>query len=224
MRKCSTLLLIGLLGLIGPFLLSSCVTTSYSASERPHPLARKIVYDLVTNSYKITWDMHHLWAKENLTGFISQFTSFAKEVRASGQVVYTFHARIAMESVAFPLGDSLFLVGDRRFLAVPLIKEKSILERDYQVQKARILTADSNVVEVLTGITENNNQLSLVHCAMNGGAVEQLAGATELNMRYYQGGRPLTLAITGRHFETFTSVMELDLKDAYEKYQRWKNR
>lgn len=239
MRKCSTLLLIGLLCLIGPFLPSSCVTTSYSASERPHPLARKIVYDLVTNTYKITWEMTHLWTKEskdelvlkllrpNLesqNGFISQYSSFTKEAHVNGQVVYTLHARITMGSGGFPLSDSLFLVGDKRFVAAPLTREKSAMERQYQVRKERKFSSDSNVVEVLTRITENNSQLDLLYCAMNGEDVEQLVGSTELNMRYYQGGRPLTLAITGRHFETFTSVMELDLKETYEKYQRWKNR
>lgn len=214
--------ILGIFILFTVLILSGCKMLD-SLSFNPSPvtadeLAKYVTHDVIRNSYKMTCQMDHHWTTERSRYFISQNSIWTKEQLSSGREMYTIYVRMNVTEHSYPLTDSLYLIGDKKFLALPLQREKSELLNSYSVQKARIRTFDSTMVEVVTGITLDQDQFELFKCQIDASAMEALKGSEALTMRYYMGPYSITVPLKTKEFQWLMAVIDMDLGQSYEDF------
>lgn len=178
--------------------------------------AKSVTFDVVRNSYRMTWEVHHRWARERGTPFISENAIWTKEEFPNGDITYRVYVELSLNYYALPLVDSVYVISGHTFFAVPLERRRSESIRVYDPEKKKILTGDSVKIEVLTGLNTYVKRVELFDYEISQEAMKEIDKAQELSFRYYINDMSITIPVTQSELDRLVGRINLDMKTVYQ--------
>lgn len=205
-----------LIPLIMMVLLTGCDTLSLISSDiNTYHSRYPVTYDVVRNSYRMTWQEHHNGRLERITPFIYAQSTWIKEEFKNGEVNYRVYVEMSLEPHTAALADSVYLITDHLYYPIPLEERSSEAMLTHEVVKEKILTADSQVVEVLTELNSMVENKQFFGYTVDQVTMAKIVKSQKLYYRYYVGDLPITLPVSERTLSRLAERVNLDMKRVY---------
>lgn len=125
---------------------------------------------------------------------IYHFTqSIVKEVDQTNNVSYRAFDVLFLTSSSFRLDEKVILIIDNK--PYPMVIDKIELENERTISedKTDIQTADSTIVSVTTGFSENNSKITRFSYKIPISTIMEIKKADHLSIRYYSGPSMMTI-------------------------------
>lgn len=134
--------------------------------------------------------------------------SIVKEVKANGEVTYTFYDVLTLSSTSFKLKDEVFLIADSKVFSMTLVDKELEQVKNIEEKKSDILKADSTKVSVVTGYSEENKKVYRFTYRPSDEVLAAIKSSKELLIRYYAGPKMLTATLKGTNLELIKQLID----------------